>query len=163
MATRVIIRGFKQFKDRQLFLIEKLAENQLKTCAEETVKVIRFHIQTSIERDGSTGRLALGMFASKLVNGWGVGDIDYLNQNVKYWAWINYGIAGTGRRIPPGTNENPNIVGHFSAPSQGRFLKGNPRFPIFPQKPIAAHNYIERTVNQIPTIVNSVLHSFRRL
>lgn len=163
MPTKVIIKGFKQFQDQQIKLIKNLSEKQLKACAEATVKVMRFHIQTSIERDGSTGRLSQGIFASKILNGWGVGDIDYLNQNVKYWAWINYGVAGTGRTIPPSTLEFPSLTGHFSATAQGRFLKGQPKFPIFPKKAIKAHNYIDRTVQQIPTIVNGVLNTFRRL
>ena len=163
MATRVFIRGHREFQNQQIKLIEQLSEKQLQQCAEDTVTVIRFHIQTSIERVGSTGRLALGMFASKLTNGWGVGDIDYLNENVKYWAWQNYGVAGTGRRVPPGTNENPNIVGHFSDASAGRFLKGAPRFPMNPTKPIRPKFFIERTAQQIPTIVNSALRKFRSL
>src|SRR6185295_158972 len=163
MAHTVLIKGFKEFKAQQILLIHQLSERQLQECAKATVTVMRFHIQTSIERSGSTGKLALGIFESKLTSGWGVGDIDYLNQNVPYWAWINYGVARTGRIIPPGTNENPKILGYFDSPTKGRFQKGPQYFPIFPTKPITAHNYIEKTVQQIPIIVNTTLKRFKGL
>src|SRR6185295_15211850 len=148
MGIIVKIKGNRQLADQQLKLIHNLAEKQLRECAELTVQVMRFHIQTSIERANSTGRLAKGIFASKIFNGWGVGDIDYLNEKVPYWVWINYGIAASGRRIPPGTDSNPNIKGKFSPKNRGRFVKGF--FPIYPEKPITPHNYIEHTVQQIP-------------
>lgn len=163
MATRVIIKGFKQFKDQQIKQIVDLADRELKACAEVTAEVMKTYIRASIERSGSQGNLANQIFSSKLTLGYGVGDIDNLNIKAPYWAWINYGIAGTGRRIPPSTSENPAIEGHFDAPSQGRFQKGQPKFPIFPQKAISPHLYIERTVQQITNIVNNVLRQFKRL
>ena len=98
-------------------------------------------------------------FTVQLSDGWGVGDINFLNQNAKYWFWQNFGVAQTGRTIPPA--------------SRGRFNSGNPapqtgggnsrwnqsstgEFLIQPNKPIEAKNYIQATINQVNQIIASV-------
>lgn len=154
---RVTIQGIDQFAKRQATIIKRLSEKQIEAVAKESAKRIQFHILASIQRSGSTGNLAESFFAEPFFGGWGVGRIDYLNKQAPYWRWINFGRAGTGRTIPPGTNENPNIVGHFDAASGGRFRRGSPYFPINPTKPIAPHNFIAKTLNEQNRIISSTL------
>ena len=52
-------------------------------------------IKERVERDGSTGNLANSFTTVKITNGWGVGDIDFLNQNANYWYWQNLSSAQT--------------------------------------------------------------------
>lgn len=88
---------------------------------------------------------------------------------VSHNSWIDKGVAGTGRRVPPGTNENPRIRGSFT-PGQtkpdggnfrgGRFQRGG-GFAMNPTKPIEPHNFIAKTIMQLPFIVNAVLKRFK--
>jgi len=122
-------------------------------------------IVQNIKRLGSTGNLVrsiqFGLLGS---GGWWIGDIDYLNQFAKMWRWLNYGIAGTGRTIPPSTAENPRIRGQFipgeprpmpSSFGQGRFQKGF--YPIYPKKAISPINFIEKSIflleNKLPSVI----------
>jgi len=89
--------------------------------------------------------------------GYGVGNIEKLNKNAPWWAWINYGRAFSGRTIPPGTDENPRIVGHFEPDTKGIFTKGSPRFPMNPKKAISAHNYIEKALGVMVSKVRMIL------
>ena len=89
--------------------------------------------------------------------GYGVGNINVLNEKAPWWAWINFGRAFSGRTIPPGTNENPKIKGHFVPGTKGIFTKGQPKFPMNPKVAIKPHNYIERSlgvmINKIRELV----------
>lgn len=166
MASRVKITGLGQkFIRTQLITIKQLSDRQIEAIARETEVVIQKEIiARSDKREGSTGKLANGFFALPITDGWGVGDIDFLNQNVKYWYWQNFGVAQTGRTTPP--------------ISRGRFNSGNPRpvkeggnsrwnqssngeFLIKPNKPIEAKNYIQATINQVNQIVASVTARIR--
>jgi len=147
-----------------------LKEKQLLEISEATLNEIRNNIRRSIQRPNSSGNLESSVFMEKILAGYGIGNVDYLNQNAPYWHWINYGIAQTGRRIPPSYVENSSIMGIFSPglpkpdvnyEQEGRFQIGrtdNGRiYPLFTSKPIEPHNYIERTVDKIPAIINLVL------
>jgi len=90
-------------------------------------------------------------------SGYGVGNIETLNQKAKWWYWINFGIAGTGRTIPPNTKDYPSLVGHFEPSTQGIFTKGQPNFPIFTKKAIKAHNYIEKALGIMISKVRELL------
>ena len=159
---RVSVTGVKGFTQHQLTIIKSISARQLEAIARATQEVIRSYITASIERAGSTGHLAQAFTAEKISSfSWGVGRIDYLNHVVPYWRWINFGVAGTGRRIPPGTNENPRIKGHFEPNDNGRFVKGSPRFRMNPTKPIQPHNYIQRTLNDQNSIISSVLQRIK--
>lgn len=147
----------KGFVKKQEALIRKMAEKDLEAAARATAQVMKFNIQTSIERDGSTGNLAKNIEAEKILNGWGVGNIQQLNERAPYWYWINYGIAQSGRRVPPPTS------GHFVPKDKGRLNQSEPFYKIVPEKPITPHNYIERTVQQIRTILNGIFRSGRKL
>jgi len=120
--VRVSISGLgKDFIRIQASTIQALAEKQVEEIARETEIVIRQKIRERIEREGSTDNLATSFFAVPIVNGWGVGDIDYLNTHAKYWYWQNFGQAQTGRTIPPSTAEFPRNRGSFagSPPESG--------------------------------------------
>lgn len=159
--TRVKISGLgRDFVRTQLVTIQKLSERQIEAIARETQRVIqRFISERSNKREGSTGNLANSFFALPITDGWGVGDISFLNQNAKYWYWQNFGIAQSGREVPPS--------------SRGAFNSGDPRpssaggnsrwnqsagggYFIKPTQPIEAKNYIQATINEINTIVASV-------
>lgn len=166
MVTRVKITGLgRNFIRNQVISIQDLSDRQVKAIADETVIVIRREITARIEREGSTGNLANSFFAFPITGGHGVGDIEFLNQNAKYWYWQNFGIALSGRSIPPSTAEFPRNRGSFNgqAPQAGggtsRWGKGV--FPITPTKPIEAKNYIQATVSQVNQIVASAIRRVR--
>jgi len=160
-TVRVTITGLgKDFVRRQATIIKALSERQIEEMARETEVVIRANIKERIEREGSTGNLANSFTTVKISDGWGVGDVDFLNTNAPYWYWQNYGVAQSGRTTPPR--------------SWGKFTSGNPApqssggnsrwsgqesaiYVINPTKPITAKNYIQATINEINTIISSVL------
>ena len=159
--VRVTITGLgKNFSKVQSQIIQKLSERQIFEIAQETNRVIKAKIKASIERDGSTGNLEDSFTVVKITDGYGVGDIDFLNKNAKYWYWMNYGVAQSGRTTPPR--------------SRGQFNSGNPapqtgggnsrwnqsaggQFLINPTKPIDAKNYIQKTISEINQIISSVV------
>ncbi len=166
MASRVKIIGLGQkFIRTQLVTIKEFSDRQIEAIAKETERVIQREIITrSDKREGATGKLANSFFAFPITDGWGVGDIDFLNQNAKYWYWQNFGVAQTGRTTPPN--------------SRGAFNTGNPapvegggnsrwnqsstgQFMIRPTKAIEAKNYIQATINQVNQIVASVVSRIR--
>lgn len=162
MATRVIVKkaNSKSLASEVTEFILPIATKHLQKAGQLTVNTMKSQISASIRRPGSTGNLENAIFAETIsALSIGIGNIDYLNATVPYWYWINYGIAQTGRRVPPGTDENSRIRGSFSPgeakPNDnsfraGRFVKGG--FPMNPKKPIDAHNYIERTVVHLSEI-----------
>lgn len=140
------------------FLIP-LAESHSKKLANESKLEMDKHIDESRLRTIKPTGLHLSdtIQAEKIDGGYGVGNIATLNQKNKYWAWLNWGIAGTGRTIPPGTKENPAIVGHFAPTAKGIFTKGQPKFPMNPKNPIKAINYIEKTITVIFGKISEIL------
>jgi len=161
MASRVTITGIEAFGKFAVQSIRRLSEQHVEEMAKRSELVIKVFIQDSIFRESSTGFLEDAFFAEKTANGWGVGRISHLNQFVPYWRWQNFGVAGTGRSIPPSTDENPRIRGHFEPASNGRFVKGSPRFDIRPTKPIPAKNFIAKTLQQQNQIISNVFRSVR--
>jgi len=122
-------------------------------------------ITSNIKRPGSTGNFVRAIQYGKLENGgfW-VGDINHLNEFAKQWRWLNYGRAGTGRRIPPGTDENSRIKGQFSpgearpmgsAFGQGRFKKGF--YAMNPKKAITPMNFIEKSIHKLENELGGVI------
>ena len=159
--VRVSITGLgKNFAKIQAQTIARLSERQIHEMALETERVIKAKIKERIERDGSTGNLANSFTTVKISNGWGVGDIDFLNQNAKQWYWLNFGVAQSGRTTPPRSrgafssgNPAPQSAGgnsRWNQSSTGQYL-------INPSKPIEAKNYIQATINEINQIISSVL------
>ena len=160
--VRVSISGLgKDFVRRQMQTVKELAETQIEEMARQTAITMKRIIAERIEREGSTGNLEEAITAFPITNGWGVGDIDFLNKQVPYWYWQNFGVAQSGRSIPPSTTEFPKNRGSFAgnAPSSGggsdRWEKGI--YPIYPKQAIEAKNYIEATINEINQIIASVI------
>ncbi len=124
-------------------------QSDLDDVGKETHQFMQQNIVSQIKRPFSTGNLVRAIkyewFDSGFEFGFFIGDIDYLNQTAKQWRWLNYGKAGTGRTIPPGTNENPRIRGEFIPSGLGRFQKGG--FPMNPTKPMPAYHYIDNTIH----------------
>lgn len=152
----------KGFLNRQILRIRKLSERHIEDIAKETARVIKQKITERIERTGSTGNLANSFFAIKITDGWGVGDINFLNQQAPYWYWQNFGVAQSGRKVPPkskgsfetGTPQPISAGGNSRWTQPGEFF-------INPSKPISPKNYIQATVAEIGSIVRSVVRRTR--
>jgi hypothetical protein len=153
----IIAKNGKSLAQEIMIITEKLSNKHTKTLANASEEIMKNNIQESILRNDSTGNLAKQITVEELNNGYGVGNIDTLNQNAKQWAWLNWGRAQTGRTIPPGTKENPRIRGHFTSPTRGRFIKGQPKFPMNPKQAIRPINYIEKTLATIQSRINEFL------
>lgn len=139
--------------------LQQLSEIHTKTCAEEHKKQLDKAIEDTRERVVKPfgTHLADAISTEKITGGYGVGKIETLNQKAPWWAWINFGRAFSGRTTPPGTNENPRIKGHFEPNAKGIFTRGQPKFPIYPKKPISPHNYIERSLSVMISKVRQLL------
>jgi len=164
--ARVVIKKLnpKSLEAEVREFIIPLSERQMFHMSEETVKEIRNKIAESIQRPGSTGNLASSFFSEKTPEGYGIGNIDYLNTNAKQWYWLEHGIAQSGRKVPPLTK------GYFkpgkSEPDyqhigEGRFYTDSKDYWLVPSKPIDAHNYISKTIARIAEIANSVLSTVK--
>lgn len=163
MITAIITQKGKSIPTVISQELGKLSEEHTKLLAEEHKKELDKAIEATRERvTKPTGNhLADQIQVEKIAEGdskgYGVGNIDTLNQRAPWWAWINFGRAFSGRTIPPGTNENPKIKGHFEPNTKGIFTKNQPKFPIFPKKAITAHNYIEKALGVMISKVRSLL------
>jgi hypothetical protein len=127
----------------------KLTEEHTKLLADEHKKELDKAIEDSRVRPVKQVGLHLAdqIQVEKIAEGYGVGNIETLNAKAPWWAWVNFGRAFSGRTIPPGTNENPRITGHFEPNNKGIFTKGQPKFAMNPKKAITAHNFIERSLS----------------
>jgi len=132
---------------------KKELDKSIEDTRERTMKPVGDHLKDQIQVE----KIAESGFSGVVNSGYGVGNIAILNIKAKWWRWLNYGIAGTGRRIPPGTKENPRITGHFVPGTKGIFTKGQPKFPIDPKKAIKAHNYIEKALGVMISKVRELL------
>ena len=150
----------KDFAKMQTQIILRLSERQIEEIARETEKVIKAKITERIEREDSTGNLANAFTTVKITDGWGVGDIDFLNKNANYWYWQNFGVAQSGRKIPP-SSRGQFRTGNPAPSSEGGNSRWNQsstgQYMINPNKPIEAKNYIQATINEINQIVSSVV------
>jgi hypothetical protein len=121
-------------------------------------------IKSSIKREGSTGNLENSIqfqfWNTGFSCGFWIGDIDFLNANAKYWRWLNYGIAGTGRTTPPpnlgyfGGNRPPQMYG---GTEKWTHTGSKDNYLMIPRKPIEAVNYIEKTISQLNIDIPAML------
>lgn len=158
----VPIKGGKQISSDIEKLMGKLSEEHTKICAEEHKKELDKAIEDSRVRPVKQVGLHLKdqIQVEKITDenpGYGVGNIETLNQRAPWWAWINFGRAGTGRTAPPSD------IGHFS-PGQGKPNAASFRAGLWqhgkvdpsaglagawglnPNKDIQPHNYIEKSL-----------------
>lgn len=162
MAKVTVKINDKNFIRQQIPIIVNLAERQIEAIARETEKVIQAFITGSIKRDGSTGNLANSFTTVRIIGGFGVGDIDFLNKQAPQWHWVNYGVAQSGRRIPP--KSRGSFSGKPPSPGGGKSRwnqSSNGQFLINPRKAIGAMNYIQKTLNEVDKIISSVVRTIK--
>ena len=158
--AKVTVTTKSNFAKTHIVRIRKATERQIEEMARETELVIKNEIRQRIEREGSTGNLANSFTTVKIAGGWGVGDVAFLNTNAPYWYWQNYGVAQSGRKIPP-ANKGSFRSGNPAPSSSGGNSRWNHsssgQYMIRPTKAIEAKNYIAATVGRINQIISSVL------
>ncbi len=136
-------------------------QNQLNLLGTRAHELMRGTIKSNIKREPSTGKLAEAIQYEFKTEGnhcefW-IGDEDFLNANACYWRWQNYGIAGTGRTIPP------TDFGHFDG---NRWIhnsgeKGDYR--MVPKTPLEAKNFIEMAIFQLEIEIPIMLATLDKL
>lgn len=163
----------KSFLNAQVEKATILADKQIKTLAEETVKVIREKIKEGSKRANSTGKLADSFKIVKIPGGYGVGDIAYLNKHAPYWRHINYGSFAIGanwkHRVPPGSFSPGNPAPDSQYAGEGnqgeskwyaQMQTEGKMFDFIPTKEIKAHNYIENTLaemlRRLPHVIRNI-------
>jgi hypothetical protein len=163
MITAIVTRVGKAIPEVIQQQLGILSEEHTKILAEEHKKQLDIAIEVSRERSLKpigkhlSDQIQVEKISENNLVGYGVGNINTLNINAPWWAWINFGRAGTGRTIPPGTKDNPRITGHFVPGTKGIFTKGQPKFPMNPKKAIKAHNFIERSLGIMISKVRELL------
>lgn len=117
--------------------IELMAAQDVKNCAERHETVIKRTIEAKM--DGGTGNLELHWNAGEMMIpgkiAWGVGDIEELNRDVKYWRHINYGSIAIGADWQHWLPKGKWVNGRWIQSEDGYFAK--------PMTPVPARNYIE--------------------
>lgn len=79
--------------------------------------------------------------------GWGVGDIDRLNEKAEYWRAVNFGSSHmVGKLVPKGQFEPGDPEPNAGSSRQGRWKKGQGKFMFRVKNPIPPINYIEKTL-----------------
>lgn len=161
MAFKVKILGFEgnKFTRKQIKSVQNLSERHLSNIAKKTEVVMKKKIKGSIKRAGSTGNLENSIFAEKTSFGWGVGNIEYLNEIAPYWRHVNFGSQAIGalhsHRVPTGGFQS-GLLTPSTSNNTSQWTNIGP-FSFIPTKPIAPLNYIQKTTAQIQSIVNSVI------
>lgn len=139
----------KPFVAKQIAYIYNLSERDTKRLAEVTKEVIQQTIQTTA--DNPTGNLASGFLVDKIPGGYGVGDIEQLNNHLPYWRHVNYGSEGIGADWEHFLPKGRWVNGRWLKGAEGGFSGIKPKTPIQPL------NYIEKTLAQLNTIIKQVL------
>ena len=137
------------FIEKQIAFIRILAEKDTKRLAEVTKDVIQSTIQNVADK--SSGNLASGFLVDKIPNGYGVGDIEQLNNNLPYWMHVNSGSEGIGANWEHFLPKGRWVNGRWLKDKEGGFSGIKPKTPIQPL------NYIEKTLAQLSTIAKQVL------
>jgi len=148
------VLNFKQtFKDKIMNLGDNALEEVKRNASDGKERPTSPHTDTNPKASKSSisDAMTIEKFDSGNSFGWGVGNISELNDIAKHWQVIN-----DGGYIPPSTDDYPKLRGHFQPDQQGLFVKGQPRFPIYPKKAIKAKNYIEKTDEYIRNQIRSL-------
>lgn len=162
MSISVKVIGVEDFITKQKQFITILAQAEIEKLAKETETVIKQKITDGIRRPGSTGKLADAMRAERInAFSWGVGNILSLNAEVPYWRHINFGSLAIGanwqHRVPKGGFSPGQSKPDGGSSRAGRWNVGSDSFSFIPKNPIPAHNYIDKTIAEIPSIILRVL------
>jgi hypothetical protein len=140
MIVKVAVRSPQGWAAKQIAYIQTLQNIHLQKMAEETEKIIKEYISSGIkDTQNSTGKLESYFYAKPFDDGsgWGIGEIDELNNKVKYWYVQN--VGSDCNFIPT------------------RRVRGKDGTWFIPKKGIQAKNFIERTIAEIPPLIQRVL------
>ncbi len=137
----------------------------LKVLGEDTRNQMITHIQSNKKRAGSEGNLEKHILVhtevqTKKRSVVGVGLISLLNAYAPYWNILNYGglsgVAQQGKLVPGYFGSfnapNPALKGTGVGREHWEYTPGNAMFFMKPESPIAAVNYIEKTIAYITTV-----------
>jgi len=150
MRIRVAFRDKvgKDFTIKETQRVLNVSENDTRRIAQECEKVIRETIMQ--KADKPTGKLANGFYAHSISNGWAVGDIDELDDNLPYWNHVDKGSEGIGANWQ-----------HFLPKGywlDGRWIEDSKGFShIKPQSPIQPLNYIATTLQKMQLVIPRIL------
>lgn len=150
ISIRIKDKGAEDFRLQEIKRIENVSNQDIELIAKRCESVIRYMIEN--KANGGTGDLANsdGWTAEAINNGWGVGDIVYLNENNKYWRHVNYGSVAIGANwdhyLSKGYWEN------------GRWIESEHGYSgIKPKNPLPPLNYIEDTIAQMELEIPKIL------
>jgi hypothetical protein len=150
MRVRVAIRNQsgKDFTTQEIKRIQFVSERDLARIAKECEKIIKATIIT--KSANSTGKLASGFYAHKILNGWAVGDIDELDTTIPYWNHQDKGSLGIN------ANWNHFLPKGFWA--NCRWVESDSGYAgIKPKTPIPAMNYIASCLQQMEIVLTQIL------
>jgi len=141
-------------------------------------KDMRGYINTHRQRDGGTGHLAKTINFDKKAGAvldriwWGIGNLDKLNAEAKYWYVINNGKKTDGSEfIPGGGKFVPGFFGSGNLPDANQKGKGKESFTKTKGKGlkigirpgvIRPMNYIEYTSAKLDKEIHKLLQSLKR-
>jgi hypothetical protein len=152
MIIRVSVRDKvgKEFTVKEIKRVEQISEDDLRRIARACEDTIRRTITQKTAK--GTGTLAnhKAWTATKIPNGWGIGDIDTLDADVPYWNHIDKGSLGINANwqhyLPRGYWLN------------GRWVEDDAGFVgIMPNNPIPAINYISTTLQTMDSLIPILL------
>jgi len=160
MPSKITIKkkGSKSLVTEIKEFIIPIQNKHLEIAGQLTEQEMKQAIKDSLQRPGSTGNLEDSVFAERIsIDSVGVGNVSYLDQKAPYWRAINFGSSHmVGKQMPKGTFSPGDPKPNSASFRDGRFYKGGKYAPIV-MNAIEAHNYIERTVNKISTIVERAM------
>lgn len=164
MGFRVKIITPSKFGRTAQLITQNLSDRQLRAMANTTTNVMKRNISDSIKRADSSGNLENAITFERFLNGYGVGVIDFLNTVVPYWRHVNFGSIAIGashsHKVPVG-GFNPGFDTPQGGRNNQRWFTAQGGSSFIPSKPIAPLNYIEKTLVEVPIIINTVLRTVR--
>ena len=172
MITAIITQKGKAIPTVIQQEIGKLSEEHTKILAEEHKKQLDKAIEDSrvrpIKQVGN--HLKDQIAVEKIIGGenskgYGVGNIETLNQKAPWWQWINFGRAASGRTAPP--EDGGSFAPGEGKPNRASFRSGlwqhgkpdsnGTLWGLLPNKDIQPHNYIEKALGIMISKVRELL------
>jgi hypothetical protein len=159
MLTAIVTRKGTDIPTLITQTIGQLSEQHTKILGEEHKKELDKAIEDSRVRPTKQiglhlkDQIAVEKISDGDLNGYGVGNIETLNQKAPWWQWINFGRAASGRTAPPA--DFGSFTG-MAVPNQASFRSGiwqhmkhqmgGKLYYMAPNRDIQPHNYIERSL-----------------
>lgn len=164
MSWKVRVITPTKFPKVHLDFVANLADKQLREMAVQTTDTMKNKIHGAIKRAESTGNLEESITFERFLDGYGIGNISFMNQIVPYWRHVNFGSVAIGanwqHRVPVG-GFNPGFDRPIAGRSDQRWFVAQGGSTFIPKVPIAPLNYIENTLVEVPRIINTVLRTVR--